>query len=136
MNSSEFTFIWVPIKVVCSVLAIHPALNLNIPEFAICPFSVFPFLQVMLIGSGFLVENIHAFQDGICFQKTEFFVFIFTSHCYKIFIEGRVSIRHSQDVVVTVVYWLGAFANCLIDCFLAGVIVLFISQKEFYFVFR
>ena len=66
MNSSEFTFFWVLIKVVCSVLAIHPALNLNIPEFIICPISVFPFLQVMLIGSGFLVENIHAFNDGIC----------------------------------------------------------------------
>ena len=74
MNSSEFTFtsIWVPINVVCSVLAIHPALNLNIPEFVICRFSVYPFLQVMLIGSGFLFENIHAFNDGICFQKLNF----------------------------------------------------------------
>ena len=68
MNSSEFTFISVPIKVVGCVLAIHPALNLIIPEFVICPFSVFPFLQVMLIGSGFLVENIHALNGGICFQ--------------------------------------------------------------------
>ena len=72
MNSSEFTFIWIPINVFCSVLVIHPALNLNIPEFVICPFSVFPFLPVLLIGSGFLVENIHTFNDGICFKKTDF----------------------------------------------------------------
>ena len=97
-----YLFIWVPIEVVCSVPAIHPTLNLNIPEFLICPFPVFPFLQVMLIGSGFLVENIHAFNDGICFQKTEFSLFILKSHYCKIFIDGRVSIRHSQDVVVTI----------------------------------
>ena len=102
MNSSEFTFIWLPITVVCSVLATHPALNLNILEFLICPFSVYPFLQVMLIGSGFSVQNIHAFNDEICFQKTEFSVLILTLHCCKIFIEGRVSIRHSQEVVVTI----------------------------------
>ena len=102
MNSSEFTFIWVPIEVVCSVLVIRPALNPNIPEFIICPISVFPFLQVMLIGSGFLVENIHAFNNGICFQKPKFSVFIFTSHCCKICIEGRVSITHSQNVVGTI----------------------------------
>ena len=85
-----------------SVLETHPALNLNIPEFLICPFSVFPFLQVMLIGSGFLVQYIHAFNDGICFLRTELSVFILTSHCCKIFIEGCVSIRHSEDVVVTI----------------------------------
>ena len=102
MNSSDFTFIWVPIKVVCSGLAIHSALNLNIPEFITWPYSVFPFLQVMLIVSGFLVENIRAFNDRICFQKTEFSVLILTSHCCKIFIEGRASIRNKQKVVVTI----------------------------------
>ena len=87
-------------------------------------------LQVMLIGSGILVENIHAFNDEICFQKTEFSVFILISHCCKIFIEGRVSIRHSQDVVVIIssIAW-------VVYCFLASIIIIFICQKEFSFVF-